>query len=91
VRKAMKQVAAAIGTLVAASTLPLLIAAPAQATPYQCGQYLDDHGYVVGPGVVQACSANDSPGSDIGCVVGLMNLKVTQADAEAACNLRMQP
>ncbi|WP_258341730.1 hypothetical protein [Saccharopolyspora gregorii] len=87
----MRRVAAGLVTAVAAGTLSMAMAAPAQATPAQCTAYLQARGYTVGPKVQDACRQAVSPiGGALGpmrCSWALRAIGVDRPDAQAACKL----
>ncbi|GGW90948.1 hypothetical protein GCM10010341_10060 [Streptomyces noursei] len=85
--KAVRRLAAATGVLVVAGALPLVVTAPAQATPQQCESFLAEAGYKVGPKVRTMCGFGGGPIKDyVGCYTGLMSLGVKERLAEVACS-----
>ncbi|MER5941252.1 hypothetical protein ABT121_28475 [Streptomyces sp. NPDC001928] len=78
--KLRSKLAAATGLVLAAGVLPVIFAAPAQATPYHCMKYLDDKGYRVGPKVEGACNLDEGS-----CILELGKLHVAQAVKLEAC------
>ncbi|MFJ9810830.1 hypothetical protein ACIRTB_21645 [Streptomyces sp. NPDC101158] len=77
----------ALSLAVAASAVPLMTAAEAQATPADCRSYLANRGYRVGPGVVKACNYNQEIVGHPFCVGNLVRLGVNQTHAMRACDL----
>lgn len=82
----VRKTLAAASVIAAASVLPVVTAAPAQATATQCLIYMHDKGYIVGPGVKRACGYGDWWEWGL-CVGELVQLGVRQEHASAACNL----
>ncbi|WP_258341729.1 hypothetical protein [Saccharopolyspora gregorii] len=83
----MRRVAAGLVTAVAAGTLSLAVAAPAQAATSDCTTYLKARGYLVGPKVRSACSIGAKRGvfGQITCTTGLMAIQVNTPHAQYAC------
>jgi hypothetical protein len=81
-------------TLTAATlAIPVVTAAPAQASPSSCEQYLKSAGYIVGPKVQHACFAG-GPVTGSGfwlCYAELAKIGVRDGHASAACNKAAQP
>ncbi len=85
--KAVRHLAAATGVLVAAGVLPIVVTAPAEASPKDCASFLAGAGYKVGPKVRAACSATMGLGTpDIAtCLARLGSLGVRVDLAQEAC------
>ncbi len=83
-----RRVATSLGVAVAAITVPLATALPAQATVAQCKDYLAGAGYIVGPQVTRACETG-SAGSFMWprCMGMLQSIEVSSGHADAACTL----
>lgn len=81
----MKRALAAAGLTVAATVVPLVTAAPAEASAATCRSYLSQW-YTVGPGVTAACNL-DGPATTAHpvCLTKLVFLGVTQSRAGTAC------
>ncbi|WP_310716439.1 hypothetical protein [Streptomyces lydicus] len=85
-RKAARRLATATATLVAAGALPILAAAPAQATTKQCETFLAGAGYKVGPKVHNNCAIGSGSLQNYGaCLTGLLSLKIRYDLADIAC------
>lgn len=82
-----RRVLTAMCVTAAACGIPVMAAAPAQATPTACMQYLHDVGYVVGPRAKQACRYGDDLTQKIFCLPVLLNIGVSQRHASTACDL----
>ncbi|WP_059008214.1 hypothetical protein [Streptomyces specialis] len=64
------------------------VASPAQATVYQCQQYLESKGYTVGPKATAACDAASEDewwDEQLFCATELMKLGVNGDHAREAC------
>jgi hypothetical protein len=83
-RSIIQRAAAATGVAVVASTLPLVMAAPASATPAQCADFLKREGHVVGSGVKHACKRGADFGGWAFCYNELLALRVKSDDADRA-------
>ncbi|GGX54896.1 hypothetical protein [Streptomyces fructofermentans] len=83
----MKRALAAAGLTAAAVVVPLMTAAPAQASAADCRNYLASRGYVVGPKVTAACAQTGLTGYQA-CVQRLLNIDVRSEHALIACNKR---
>ncbi|MEU6130336.1 hypothetical protein ABZ805_14290 [Saccharopolyspora sp. NPDC047091] len=85
----MRRVAAGLVTAVAAGTLSLAVAAPAQATTSDCTTYLQARGYLVGPKVRAACKqgASGTTFARLICMSNLVKIQVSNAHAGHACKL----
>jgi len=83
-----KCMAVAAGVVVAAGTLPLLVASPASATQSACSNYVATHGYFAGPKVKAACGHERLPvGASPLCLTGLVTIGVDSTTALKACRL----
>lgn len=86
----LKQAMVALGTTAAATLMPVVTATPASAAYVSCLQYVDDHGYIVGPRVRAAC---DHRALKVGtvwfgnaaCITGLVQIGVESGVAQGAC------
>ncbi|ORT61774.1 hypothetical protein BKD26_01745 [Streptomyces sp. CB03238] len=75
----------AVCVTVAAGFIPLVAAAPAQASPASCESYLRSTGrYVIGPQIKAGCSYSRF-GSHVICQAKLVGIGVRPTDATAAC------
>ncbi|WP_151481573.1 hypothetical protein [Streptomyces albicerus] len=82
----MQRALAAASLAVAATVLPLVVAAPAQASAKDCRDYLRPN-YIVGPKVTEACAQTGINGYT-GCLQRLLNAGVRVEHAAVACNRR---
>ncbi|MEU9699916.1 hypothetical protein [Streptomyces sp. NPDC047981] len=71
----------------AATIVPVVTAAPAQASITACQTYLHDVGYKVGPKITQACGYAGDMLRDGFCYPVLVNIGVKDRHARAACDL----
>ncbi|MFE4662908.1 hypothetical protein ACFRFJ_40240 [Streptomyces hydrogenans] len=90
--KAMKirRVAAAAGVAAFAAIAPIAAATPASAMYSGCLNYVQSHGYVVGPKVYSACSITALNGgvfwiANPACTKELIAIKVSSGVAGEAC------
>lgn len=68
-----KRSLAAVGLVVAGTAVPLMTAAPAQATAAQCTSYLQSKGYLVGARIKHGCEIGDgSTGLDVAACKGYL-------------------
>ncbi len=83
-----RRLGSVIGVAIAAASIPLAAALPAQATAEDCTTYLAGAGYIVGPQVENSCNlgAGPFPKPEF-CITGLQSLDVAPNHASAACEL----
>ncbi|UUU42025.1 hypothetical protein [Streptomyces sp. NBC_00162] len=85
----MKRAVGVLAVAVAATALPIVVAAPASADQGDCQLYLFDRGYNVGPKVESACGTGADRWNPAGwgqCLMGLTGIGVRQEHAVEACN-----
>ncbi|MEU6877019.1 hypothetical protein [Streptomyces sp. NPDC046712] len=71
----------------AATIVPVVTAAPAQASITACQTYLHDVGYKVGPKITRACSYAGDMTHGVLCHPVLVNIGVKDRHASTACRL----
>ncbi|MFC4565182.1 hypothetical protein ACFO4E_25275 [Nocardiopsis mangrovi] len=83
-----RRATAALATALTTAGLLFATAAPAQASPQQCRDYLVSQGYVVGVQSQRACNmlAGQNPNRDR-CRSILIGLGVYESHARAACSI----
>ncbi|MFF0199462.1 hypothetical protein [Streptomyces sp. NPDC005017] len=74
-----------LGVVAAASVVPLVTAAPAQAGQVDCVNYLSSKGYRIGSRVRSACDDVESLADRITCQTGLIGIGVRANHALEAC------
>ncbi len=89
-RRKIRSIAVAAGLAVSALSVPLVTAAPAEATSSQCINYLGIKGYVIGPKVRSNCkkAAHDNRYSD-NARKNLRKIGVSAKHAERAVDYAM--
>lgn len=83
----VQRILAAVCVAGAASILPVVAAAPAQASVITCQTYLHDVGYKVGPKVTTACEWGASFTHGGFCYPALVSIGVKDRHATQACRL----
>jgi hypothetical protein len=87
-RRTFQRVAATAATVITIGALSVAIAAPANATPAGCENYLKARGYIVGPKVKSACYAGRIGGAGVDkCFAALVKISVHSNHAEEACKI----
>lgn len=84
----LRRALAALSVVAAAGVVPLVTSGTAQASGFDCVDYLQVHGYVIGDAVHEACGYEPLPtGPSPFCIALLVAHGVTGADADHACRL----
>ncbi|MFD7976212.1 hypothetical protein [Streptomyces sp. NPDC059071] len=87
IRVKFQRMFAAACVLAAAAVVPVVTAAPAQASVIDCQTYLLDVGYKVGDRVTAACFAGHDLVRRPYCVPQLLMIGVKERHAKTACNM----
>ncbi len=87
-RKSIRRIGAIVGTTAAAGAMSVAMAAPANATAWDCSDFLARMGYAHSSQIDEACAVGERIERYPDCLFMLLEV-VAPRDAEIACKLAL--